>query len=55
MSRTVTWSSAALFSVAANSSIYDLILNTPGSGITPASLTALCPSFFAGTDVACPT
>ena len=50
----VTWTSAALFSVAANSSLFDLVVNTPGGGVTPASVATLCPIFFAGTDVACP-
>ena len=51
---TATWISQALFSVAANSSLFELATARARGGVDAAMLAELCPLFFADTDVACP-
>ena len=52
-----TWISAGLFATAANSSIFELATapRADGGGINAPLLAELCPLFFAGTDVQCPS
>ena len=53
-----TWITAGLYTLAGNSSLYELATAPRASGaggVNAALLAELCPLFFAGTDVACPT
>jgi len=53
---TVTWTSSALFALAENTTLFDIVMSQRAEeGINAGLIQELCPLFFSGTEVKCPS